>query len=107
MDKAQNIQKDYCCGLKEAKKVNIVVGQSSLPQTMFANVGNRSPCVSNWRFSVCERNIAHLTGSTTKNGLYGTPKTDKQNRDITKKTTNKKSKRQVSISNSMKKAQYI
>ena len=47
------------------KKVNVVVGQGSLPQTMSADVGNRSVCVSSWRLSVCGRKIAQLTGYTT------------------------------------------
>ena len=30
---------------KKKKQKNVVVGQSSFPQTMFADDGNRSPCV--------------------------------------------------------------
>ena len=51
---------------QKKKKVNIVVGQDFLPQTMFADDGNRSPCVSNWSLSARGQNLAHLTGSTTR-----------------------------------------
>ena len=51
---------------KKKKKVN---GRGQLPQTIFADDGNRSSCGSSWRFSVCERKIAHLTDSTAKEWL--------------------------------------
>ena len=46
--------------------MNQVVGQRSLPQIKFADDGNSSPDVSNWRLSARGHNLAHLTGSTTK-----------------------------------------
>ena len=50
--------------------VNEVVGNFSIPETMFEEAGNRSPHVSSWRLSACGRQIAHLTTSTTRTMLY-------------------------------------
>ena len=52
--------------VKRKQKENKVVGQGSLQQTMFADDGNGTPYVSSWRVSACGRQIAHLTGSTTR-----------------------------------------
>ena len=64
--KLNTTEKTKIVSQKRQKKVNIVVGQGQLLQKVFADDGNRSPCVSKWMFSVCGRNIAHLTGFTTK-----------------------------------------
>ena len=74
---------------------------------MFADDENRIICVSSCKFSVCGRELAHLTESTTKNGFHRTPETDKQNQGTTKITKNEKSKSQIPIFNIMEKTQYI
>ena len=51
-------------GVKRRRKVIIVFGQVSLPQTMFGDDGNSTLCVSRWRISVCGRKIAHSAEST-------------------------------------------
>ena len=61
--------------LVKTRKLNIVVGQGSLPQTMFADDGNSSFDVSNWRLSVRGHNLAHLTRSTTRTWPPWNPKT--------------------------------
>ena len=48
------------------KKVNTVVGQCSLPQTIFAYDGNRNLCVLTEKLSGCELQIAHLKGTTAR-----------------------------------------
>ena len=50
--------------VKRRKKVNVVDRQGSFPQTLFADDGNGSPCVSSWKLSVCGHNLIHLTEST-------------------------------------------
>ena len=49
---------------KDKKNENKVVGQCCHPQTKFADGGNRTPYVSNWRLSARGRNIAHFTRFT-------------------------------------------
>ena len=52
--------------VKSIQKINKVVGQCYLPQTILADDGNRNIYVSSWMLSACGRQIAHLTRSTTK-----------------------------------------
>ena len=66
MEKDLKLLKRQNVLVKTGKKVNINVGQGSLPQTMFADDGNSSPDVPNWKLSARGHNLAHLTGSTTR-----------------------------------------
>ena len=50
------------------------VGQCCLPQSKFADDGNRSPYVSIWKRSARGRTIDRLTVSTTERGCHRTPK---------------------------------
>ena len=51
---------------KKKEKVNVVVGQCSLPETTFAYDGYRSLHVSSLKFSSCGFLVTHLTRSATR-----------------------------------------